>query len=560
MKTSFVLRIGYKEIFNCSAAIEKYLDSINTEQAIEFLVSINKYEHEIDKNKLTDLNFICNEWLENSNIKLKNKIINCYNAILLKNNSKNDLNLKSVRVINKTTTLRCIEILLSKAASNYNDPLLENFNENLFLFYLTVNDEIATRDNKLFEKWMRDFKVRKNEVRFHLFLGLAQVFVNPEAANKKIWVEAIKFVQFEKWMRNNEKFKEFEAKYLQQFGVSKWYELLTIVFHINNLAMNQIKITQEIDQRYWKFLSYFADHNKSSIEWNDLTEIRKNPIYRLKNGDYLIIDFGYLLDKFFSGIYHDMVEFSFINEAEKFHQIYSKEFLEEFLLITSLRAVFGDKYIQFSEKKIKSISNKNIENLALPDYYIRNGNKVFLIECKNSYLSNKLKIEINSDALERDIIDKFYYTGKKKKAIKQLVNFILLSQNGEYDFFDGNSKLQNIIYYPILVVTDLTLTSPGFNHLLNEYFDIEMKIQIKEVGTRVKPITVVHINDLLYRTSKLKKLDHFINDYHKYCLNNKMMDGMISFTNYLDIIKFQGDDNIDHKSIEHIMKNSILSY
>jgi hypothetical protein len=324
------------------------------------------------------------------------------------------------------------------------------------------------------------------------------------------------------------------------------------------MAIHEIKISKNVDEKYLKLLSYFANHNESKIDWNELTEIRKNPFYKLNNGDFLIIDSGYLMDKFFSGIYHDILNFSSNNTIVNFHQNYSKEFIEEFLLVNALKAVFGNNYIQFSEAKIKDVGKKGIDNLALPDFYIRNGNKVFLFECKNSFISNKFKIETNCKAIEKDIIDKFYYSNNKKKAIKQLANFIELSQNGEYNFFDDNSKLNNINYYPILIVTDSTLTSLGFNQLFNEFFFREIHEQNKERINRVKPITIIHINDLLYRTKNLKKLDKIIEEYQAYCLRKNALENMISFTNYLDMYKFKKNHEIDLKSIKHIMDESII--
>lgn len=560
MKTSMVSRIGYRDVFNQNAKIDEFLNDLNVESALEFLVLINKYEYKFLEEDISELNFICSDWLSNSDEILKNSIIESYTRIIHKNQSKRlrEVNLKSIRIINKAATLRAIEVLLSRVSNCFNKTSEKKASESLFLFYLTVNDEIAQREDKFFNEWMANMDDRKNEIRFHLFLGLSQLTLNQEKPNKKIWVEILKFVQFEKWIKNQDKYKNFTVSYLNQFDLSTWYELITVIYHLNDMAINHVKFSKDLDKQYWKMLSYFAEHNNDKIDWNELTQIRKKPLYKLKSGDYLVLDFGYLLDKFFSGIYHDMLELSKTSIINKFHQDYSKDFIEGFLLSNSLNAVFGKSYIQFNEEKIKYFKVKGIENLALPDYYIRNGNKVFLIECKNSFISNRIKSENNCEAIEKDIIEKFYQSGNRKKAIKQLVNFIELSVEGKYLFFDKIDKLKNLRYYPILVVTDATLNSLGFNQLFNEYFSSELKNHKKDFKERIKPLTIIHINDLLYRTSRIKKLDMIIDDYHNYCCNNKAIESMISFSDYLDLHKFKNHHKIDQKSLQHIMKASVI--
>lgn len=555
-----ISRIGYSEVFFKKAKPLTFLKNIDIDSALEFLAAINKYEYKLQETDVKEASFICKEWLANSKQSLKDAVVNSYmNTYEKKQSVTTDIiDFNSIKIINKIATLRAIEILLSNIEASSCNRQKEDTNENLFLFYLAVNDEIAEREDKLFKEKLQNLDKRENEIRFHVFLGLVQSTGNQEAPNKKVWAEILKFVQFEKWISNQEKYKDFAKNYLEQFGVVTWYEFITIIFLLNDIAIDHIKFTKDLEKQHFKLLSYYAGHNGYSSDWNELTEIIKKPLYKLKNEEYLILDNGYLLDKFFSGIYHDMLGFSSKTSFNKFHQDYSKNFVEGFLLVNTMKAVFGKNYIQFSENRIKEKEIKGIENLALPDYYVRNGNKVYIIECKNSFLSNKLKIEADFDAIERDICDKFYQTSTKKKGVKQLSNFIELSQQGKYQFFDKVEKLHNLKYYPILVVTDGTLCSIGFNKLFNDFFSNEIKAIGNSFSDKIKPLTIIHINDFLFRTSKMKKLDNLIEDYHKYCDGKIGIDSMISFTDFLDVHKFRENYEVDHKSVEHIMKNSVI--
>lgn len=557
METKIISRIGYKDIFSKTININDLISKIELEPALEFLVALNKFEYKIHEEGISELKFICNNWLHGSSIPFKKEIINCYTKFYRVNKKHKNaiVDLQLVKIINKAATLRTIEMLLAHRNVNINSVRNE---ENLFKLYLIVNDELAERESVFFKKWLPQLDKRDNEIRLHLYLGIGQVILNAEPLNKKIWVEVLKFVQFEKWIKQQDKYDDFITNYLNQFEVNSWYELFTIIFNINTLAINHYKFVCDENSKNVKLLSYFSNHIEKNTNWNELSEIRKKPLYRLKNGDFLILDFSFLLDKFFSGIYHDILHFAKEKSIKKFHQDYSFDFIEGYLLENTIKAVFGNNYIQFNEKKIKSIGAKGVDNLALPDYYIRNGNKIFLFECKNSLISNKSKLENNCHEIEKDLKDKFYESGGKKKAVKQLLNFIELSQSGKYKCFDKDSKLENCTYYPILITTDITLTSLAFNEILNEYMNEDITASKNEFSRQIKPLTIIHINDLLLRTTRLKKLNHFIDNYFKYCKNHKGLDGMISFSDYLDRIKFHNDRYIDHKSFRKIISNSIL--
>lgn len=545
-------------MFNCTADIKKILSKIEIELALEFLVVLNKFEHNVYHNELSDLNFICNDWLAHSSDELKNQIIKCYSVTLAKNKDP-ESSINDVKIINKAATLRAIELMLSESANR--DMLVINYQNNeedLFMLYLAINDEITEREKGFFKKYL-DFKDDTKMIRFHLFLGLNQFIMNSESSRKKLWAEALKFVLFEKWIKSQSKYDNLSNTYLNQFDVKNWYELFNIIFALNSLVTNHYKFKVEVEGVQKFFFEYISNHRESSLYWNEFSEIRKMPLYRLSKDSYLVLDFSFLLDNFFSGIYHDILQKLQNNDRKSFHQDFSNDFVEKFLLGSTLKAVFGKKYIQFDENKIKEYDIKGINNLALPDYYVRNGNKVFLFECKNSLISNQSKLDSEYKDIEREIKEKFYAHGKKKKAVKQLLNYVELAQNMKYKFFDNNTKLENCIYYPILVTTDLTLTSLGFNKLLNEYMDNDVDKLDTHLKKRIKPLTIIHINDLLVRTSKIQKLDAVIDDYYKYCRRQELMDSMISFSEYLDRVKFGKNYNFDHNSFKEMIKDSFLS-
>lgn len=524
---------------------------IHLESALEFLVLINKNEHLLYQNEHSEISFILREWIPDTSEDFKTNFI----RVFIEHSERR--NLKDVKIINKISTLRTIEILLKKKIkiekASHNP-------ESLFKLYLILNDEIANRLEVFTKKYLVGNFSISNEIRLHLHLGLNQYLINTDLANKKLWVEALKFVQFEKWINTKPELENTLTRYLEKFNVKTLYELFTLIFRIGQVAINHHKFSIDEQEKGAVFFDYISNHNINSSEWNELSEIMKNPLYRMDNGEYLIIDFYFVLNKFFTGMYHDLLDFS-NSENSNFHQVYSSDFIEKYLLGNAVNSVFGNKYIQFNEDKIKSYKVKNINNLALPDYYIRNGNKVFLFECKNSLVSLVAKLDSKFEKVETDFKNKFYESGNKNKAAKQLLNFINLSNEGKYSFFDTCAKNNNLIYYPIIITTDDTLTSLSFNNLINEYVIKDLNEIDGKLKKRIKPITIIHINDLLYRTTYLKKLDYIIDSYHKQFNNQniKNFDKFISFTDFIELFVFQRSKIIDYKSLKNIMEESVLS-
>jgi hypothetical protein len=545
MKTKLISRLGHKEFYYNSDSIETLLQHIHLDSALEFLVQINKNEHLLYQNENAEIRFILREWIPDTSEDFKTNFIRVF---IEHSETKN---LKDVKVINKISTLRTIEILLEKRIKIEkvsHDP------ESLFKLYLIINDEIANRIDFFTNKYLADNRSISNEIRLHLHLGLNQYLVNTDAIGKKLWVEALKFVQFEKWIKTQPKLENTLIRYLGKFNVNTLYELFTLIFRIGQVAINHHKFSIDEQEKGIVFFDYISNHNINSSEWNELSEIMKNPLYRMNNGEYLIIDFYFVLNKFFTGMYHDLLNFS-NSENSNFHQVYSSDFIEKYLLGNAINSVFGNKYIQFNEDKMKSYKVKNINNLALPDYYIRNGNKVYLFECKNSLISLSSKLEKKYEKIETDFKRKFYESKNKNKAAKQLLNYINLSNEGKYLFFDHCTKVNNLVYYPIIITTDDTLTSLSFNSLINEFVTKDLNEMDNKLKSRIKPITIIHINDLLYRTTNLKRLDILIDSYHKHFnkKSSKNFDKFISFTDFIEIFVFNQNRSIDHKSLEKII-------
>ncbi len=398
-KSKIYKRLSYSSIFSKKDDnILSLIGEIDKNLAIEFLVLISKAEKEIIDIDKTEIDFIIQDWLIFSDVKLKKKVALAYTRNLNDNElRKKNADFSEIRIINNIATLRTLEIFLSKEAvqvkSQSKSRGNKEFYENIFRLYLLVNTEIEERQNKVFEKYFVKNNLPEKEIKLHLFLGLSHVEMFKPIMNL-FFCQVLKLIIFEKWLRMKPEFDNLIKSYQKSIKVENWYNYFNDVFQINNLTINNI-IFELKDQSVLKpLLDYYSDESdKDSVSWNEFLNIKRKPLYKLDKSKYLVLDNRSVIEKMFNGVYHDLVKLSIEEGFKNYHQMYSKEFAEEYLFCNVLENTFGKHYIKYSEKEILLKQKRN--DLALPDYYVRNGNKIFLFEFKNSFISNEKKVKFD---------------------------------------------------------------------------------------------------------------------------------------------------------------------
>lgn len=533
-------------------------------KSLEFLALINKNEYKLRKHPNAEIQFILHEWLVDTNETLKNKILDSFMEFSEKYQNKGipNVDFTSIVIINRISTLRLLEILSSQKTNEISIYKKDNALL-LFKLYLLVSKEISNRQEKVFHKYFVNKRSPIDDIYFHLFYGLTQPILQ-SSQSKWLTPEIYKFLLFEKWLKSNNEYYKMSENYLKLIGLNNWQEYFNNVFSLSKISTQAHRISIKNNPILENLINYFASNNDFNPQWAEFVNLKKQPIVKLDKDLYLILDFEFLLNKFFTSLYHDILNFSKTSFGNKFSQDYNDLFVENILLVNTFKSVFGKSYIRYSEIDIKKNNIKGINSLGLPDYYIRNGNKVFLFECKNSFISNANKINLDTELLLEEIKTKFYFvvnekTNKSKdKAIKQLTNYILNSFAYKYNFFDEVKNTNKLVYYPILIVTDYTLCSLGFNQLLNTYFKEEIKSLDSNLKQKIKPLTIIHIDDFLYHQTRLKKLDDVIIKHHNYLKNKNGFDLMISFSDYIDSEHHKEKPPLSKKNIQHILDGSLL--
>lgn len=163
--------------------------------------------------------------------------------------------------------------------------------------------------------------------------------------------------------------------------------------------------------------------------------------------------------------------------------------------------------------------------IAEPDYYIRNGNKIFLFESKDILIPSETKVSNDYENISSELKKRLYYEEKRNggidnKAVLQLLNNTqkILRKTAEWD---QGYKEKNIRIYPIIILHDNIYNCPGINDLVRMWFEEELEKMREEYDvSRIENITIINIDVFIVYKDLLQKsegsLDKMISSYHKY--------------------------------------------
>jgi len=343
----------------------------------------------------------------------------------------------------------------------------------------------------------------------------------------------------------------FRCVYFFQFAEQQLPEHLR-VFHENNninnwkdyvkflcgLAMifigdkdSNIKIPQE--EEY--YLSYIGILDKLAcyqvVDPNDFdfVAVRNQPLYKWPDGSYKVLSKIFLAEKLYKSLYF---EFNGINNSLRaigkgvsdFRSFIGLHFSEESLSYHILK--------QSMPKRFLKISGEDFRNRGLsgePDYYVRNGNKVFVFESKDALFNAQIKVSYDTEKIIKEIEKKLYRSGgapqgtSTPKAILQLLANIgrLLST----DELDEDLDADNARIFPIIVVHDRIFNAPGINWIVNKWFVEEIENNYSQYSSRIESVVIIDIETLVLIKTRLQSrqivLEHLIPQYAKMLANTR---------------------------------------
>ena len=365
---------------------------------------------------------------------------------------------KKPETVSKHASLKLSELILSNRKELLEDNENSSIDEdeiNLFKAFLVVNREINKNQNlestsdSNFEKLV-DFSMI-----FNFPLSDLAIFENDDLEFLKLIYTTLVKVEFLFDFLNSEpEFENLKAHLIASFNTDNeedfFKEMKYLFGKLLELKTSNNYIFKVEDENSEKFLTSMTSDDILTDE--DFTYIKINPIYKIEEHTYSIVNYFYAIDKFYRSSKFKIKEIYESDSTLKlkygnFFNFFNKEFSENFLMKKVLDETFHKPY--FTKKP-----ESDTELPGEPDYYLRHNNNIFVFENKDVLIAKAVKASADIEKINETLKIKFLGDENHKVGIGQLINTIeeILEKKFRFDSY-VNSK-NNLKIYPILLVHD----------------------------------------------------------------------------------------------------------
>lgn len=421
-------------------------------------------------------------------------------------------NLKGVtdplKMLNDVSTMILTEIILANEEEVRTCETLKGKGEyelSIFKAYLAINSNLNRDKGAILE----ENEINQSNYEIAIDLAMASSMLSSDFSPSKndfpsffklIYSTLIKIKLLSDFLKEN-KFENIRISLAKAHNFDDWS---VFVLEVQRLLAGLMKM--KLDRKY----IYSTEHkgqlklltsmlaNKIEVT-KDFTEIKKRPIIHLKNDEYIMINYFYIVDKFYRGLVFTLKEIFYKQTKLNFTSYFPVEFSEKYLGKRMLEKIFHKKW---------QIREAGGTYDGAPDFYVRERNKIFIFEIKDTGVSAEVKTSMNVGEIKNDICKKFVRNIKNRpKAVCQLINNIESLIRGniecEKDFiFKPNMKI-----FPVLILCDRSWEVPGFNYYLNKELEKNKSSIISDERVResVQSLTVIDMDTLIFNSDSYAK-------------------------------------------------------
>ncbi|MBL0202373.1 MAG: hypothetical protein IPP81_20110 [Chitinophagaceae bacterium] len=243
-------------------------------------------------------------------------------------------------------------------------------------------------------------------------------------ASEVLAAQMVKSIFLFEFLAENKKTASLLSQLLEYFECPDWKYFLKSLLPLSIAVLNSkreahIDIAINKNEDFEKgciFLEKLMVTDSEVLKDFDYIKLRSKPFYKIKNGVYRIINGLFVIELLYKGIYFKLFEIN-NNQQENdkiknIRSFYCDEFSEKYLFYKLLNSIYQNKYIEFSGEDLKKFKID-----GEPDYYIRNGNNLFLFESKDILINASIKSSYDFKQYEPEFEKKLYFEikdGKKK--------------------------------------------------------------------------------------------------------------------------------------------------
>jgi hypothetical protein len=558
MKFSGQIVITFNDVFPGETAltIEEYLDGIDKDTLKKFSAFIlgfsrkSKFEHTIAFLEM---------FFSKENADFTKEVYKNLRTFI----SKSDIPLTGYSFPYMVSSLSFCEITFGKVYGETKEYSNQEIEIRIFKAYLLLSKINLTDRTPILDSSLKYLKADLPKYVTAYLIGLS--LNNSDFSNydiRKLFVtQTIRAISFFNFLEGREEAKELLKAFYKEYEISSYEEyikgLLPIKIAIikkDKDAHTDIEITDDANRvKSIKFLEKFSINESELLEGYDFINIRSTPLYRYDDNTFRLTYPLFVLELIGNGLYF---KFKAINDklpkGKKVKDLYglkTYEFSEKYILHTVLKEYFGNRYFQ------KNGDELDAEFAGAPDYYVRNGKRIFLFESKDILINAEIKQSSDFKAIDNELRIKLFENEKgKPKAVLQIINNVrkVLSKTLK---FDKGYNPKNVVIHPVLVLHYRIFNTAGLNQWINFWFQEELE-KLKQEGfdvSKVKPIVMIDIDTLIFNKDVFKRrkvsledvLIHYQDNYINFTLKGRKYssedeaiqarkNSLIPFGEYLD--------------------------
>lgn len=456
-----------------------------------------------------------------------------------------------IGIINTYSSLKLFEYYFAKPEEKETQTKAE-LEVNIFKAYVALNSEFTEKQKIA----VPSSNESDEEMKIPMMMFCMHYPVSDKSNYdiRQVWTtQIIKAIYLFQFLETHEKTQPLLFAFLAYFNCSTWQEYLKSLLPLTISAVKDeteahTDVLVDAGDNFEKscaFIEKLMIEENEELDQNDFLTIRAKPFYKIKDGVYRIIFNLFVVEKIFKGVYFFLRDINkTLPKASRIKEIksfYGDEFSEKTLCYKVMESIYSDKCIRFSGKEL---ANMNID--AAPDYYVRKGKNILLVESKDFLIAADKKMSFDYNIYEEEfgrILDYEDLANDKikPKAVMQLINSIRRILKKEFPA-DIDYSNKEVYIYPILLTHDLQYDTPGFNELIDFWFQDELT-ELTEEGlfTRyVKPLSVVNIDSLIYHQVGLSNsisLHKILSHYHenkKIAKENRKLNSEEEYHRYME--------------------------
>lgn len=403
------------------------------------------------------------------------------------------------------STLNFIMLALQKCDWEVSRNLSVEEKRSIYKVYLYCNEEWTSKQEKGISAL-----ARKKDLLGMYFM--ADVPIVEFKSHKDFRPQLFKAGRLFHFMESNDPYADFLRIFLEYKKATSWQDYLMKLFSFYSCTLDKaiVKIEdKEKDQIvFFNNLSVKKDECNDIWDGRNLKYLREHPLLKVGNY-YFALNPNFLIDMFYQGVKFDIFNAikdrnplnkkgKIIKDFGEFASMLGNDFSEKEIFYRIMNMAF-DGIVDVMKSGFEMDSAKV---LAPSDFYIRINKSVYLFEYKDVMISDNDKYSYDYSKIKSAMLNKVAKDdGRVRKGLGQLLFSINEAVNNK-SLSSLDPEISNASeFYPIIVTTDRTFSSLGFQYMLVEACGNLIKNW--KIPVLVKKPMVLDLDTLFLMTKRL---------------------------------------------------------